>query len=222
MINSRKVEDLQPYVRYLCKRLIEECKKQGIDILITNTLRDQEQQTVYFKKGTGSRLIGSHGFGLAFDVVPLKDGKAVWSNKALWAQVGAIGKSLSLEWGGDWKHRLDCPHFQFTGGLSDAQIRAGKLPKFPPIPDTMPQIQIGGFDIMNYPLQPIAKGMLKDTTTLTCCSKPSNSAKTPSVLRKGLNEPINIYAMCKNEGILWYLVNAKTEQWVAARYVQII
>lgn len=81
----------------------------------------------------------------------------------------------------------------------------------------------GGFNLMDkYNLQPMAKGRLKNTTTLTCCSKPSNSAKTPSVLRKNVNEPINIYAKTKNEGIEWCLVNNQNEQWVAAHYVEII
>lgn len=77
-------------------------------------------------------------------------------------------------------------------------------------------------DIMAYDLQPIAKGMLNGTSTLTCCSKPSNNNKTASVLRKGKNEPIGIYAKCTNEGIDWYLVNTNTQQWVAAKYVQLV
>jgi hypothetical protein len=80
----------------------------------------------------------------------------------------------------------------------------------------------GGFDIMDYKLQPIAKGMLLNTTSLTCCSKPSNSYKTTSVLKKGINEPINIYAKVHNEDRDWYLVNPTNEQWVAAGYVSLI
>lgn len=224
LLNSRKIEDLKPYVAWQCKTLITRCKEESIDIIVIGTLRDQEYQNECFKKGTGPRLLGPHGYGLAFDVVPVVNGKAVWSNMSLWRRIAAIGKSLGLEWGGDWKRRVDCPHFQFTGGLSNAQIRAGKLPKFPPIPDIIPQkqIQIEGLNIMDYALQPIIKGMLKDTTTLICCSKPSNNAKTSSVLRKGINEPVNIYAKVKAEDIDWYLINVKIEQWVVARYVQII
>lgn len=78
------------------------------------------------------------------------------------------------------------------------------------------------FNIMKYDLKPIAMGMLINTSTLECCSKPSNTARTGIFLRKGIHEPINIYAIVQNEGINWYLVNAKNEQWVAAHYVQII
>lgn len=46
----------------------------------------------------------------------------------------------------------------------------------------------GGFNLMDkYALQPVAKGMLKNTSTLDCCNKPSNSARTGSKLKKGIN-----------------------------------
>lgn len=85
MINSRKINDLQPYVASLCNKLIEECKKRGIDLLITSTLRDQEYQSYLYSQGrkrpgakvTNSKYIGAHGYGLAFDVLPLEGGKAV-------------------------------------------------------------------------------------------------------------------------------------------------
>lgn len=80
----------------------------------------------------------------------------------------------------------------------------------------------GGFSLMDYKLQPIAKGMLSNTSTLTCCSKPSNDYKTASVLKKGINEPINIYAKVHNEDRDWYLVNPINEQWVAAGYVSLV
>jgi hypothetical protein len=157
---------------------------------------------------TNTPLCGPHGFGLAFDVVPLVNGKAIWDNNGLWVKIGAIGKSLGLEWGGDWKTIIDKPHFQYTQGLTSEELRAGKMPNFPPI-----QIRVIPFR---------AKGRLKNTTSLECCSKPSNNARTGHVLKKGIHEPITIYAKCTNEGREWYLVNQLNEQWVAASYVQII
>jgi hypothetical protein len=72
--------------------------------------------------------IGAHGFGLAYDVVPVTNGKAVWDNFKLWVQVGQIGKSLGLVWGGDWTSISDKPHFEFTEGLTAKELRAGKRP----------------------------------------------------------------------------------------------
>lgn len=232
MINSRKIEDLKPYVQYLCNKLIEECKKQSIDILITSTLRDQEYQTSLWEQGrtkpgkivTKSKLIGAHGHGLAFDIVPVVHGKAVWNDNNLWNRIGAIGMKLGLEWGGNWRTISDKPHFQYVKGLSDSQLRAGKLPVFPPIPQQNKNKE-DGIDIMKYDLKPIAHGKLFNTSTLECCSEPSNKARTGVVLRK-MHEPFNIYARAFNEAekTEWVLVNInpKLIQWVAASGIQLI
>lgn len=135
MIDSRNIDDLKPYLQYLCRKLIDEAKKQGLTLKVIGTLRDQERQTQLHNQAPKANpsLIGPHGSGLAFDIVPLKNGNIDWKDYALFKKMSAIGKSLGLEWGGDWKG-VDCPHFQFIGGLTDEQIRVGKLPKFPPLP----------------------------------------------------------------------------------------
>lgn len=215
MKNSKNISDLHPYVTGLCNKLIELCKREGINIIVTSTLRDTEYQRHLYENVPGSTntpLVGPHGFGLAFDVALIINGKADWKS-SLWNKIGQLGKSLGLEWGGDWKSIIDKPHFQYTQGLSGADLRAGKRPKFPEAKEE--------FDIMDYPLIPVAKGKLKGTTSLDCCSKPNNSARTGIKLYPK-HEPFNIYAKCKNEGIEWFLVNISTPQWVAAHYVQII
>jgi hypothetical protein len=203
MINSREISSLHPNVARLCYKLIEISKREGIKIIVTSTLRDVQYQRYLFEKVPGSTntpLVGAHGFGFAFDVVPMVNGKAIWNNHGLWNKIGALGKSLGLEWGGDWKSIIDKPHFEYTQGLSGADLRAGKRPKFPD--------ESEGVDIMKYALQPIAKGKIT-TTSLGCKSAPSNNAKGNGTLRP--ENIFNIYAKCKNEGIEWYLVNLTTE-----------
>jgi peptidoglycan L-alanyl-D-glutamate endopeptidase CwlK len=143
MINSRKLEDLLPYVAKLAKDLIAECHKQGIDLLITSTYRDKDSQNALYAQGrtapgkivTNARAGQSfHNWKVAFDVVPLRNGKPVWSTSGndmhIWETVGAIGKKLGLEWAGDWKSFPEFPHFQATGGLKLADFQAGKQPKY--------------------------------------------------------------------------------------------
>lgn len=147
MIDSRNINDLKPYVKYLCELLIEKCKAEGINLLITSTLRDAEYQKSLYAQGrtkpgkivTSTPLIGAHGFGLAFDFVPLVNGKADW-NSPHWNRIGVIGKSIGLEWAGDWKSFIEKCHFQYTGGLSNEQLRAGKLPKLPSVPTKTPAV----------------------------------------------------------------------------------
>jgi len=66
-----------------------------------------------------------HNFGLAFDIVILDSiGKATWdTTHPGWKVSADIGKSLGLEWGGDWTGFKDIPHFQYTGGVSLATCR---------------------------------------------------------------------------------------------------
>jgi hypothetical protein len=44
------------------------------------------------------------------------------------ARVGMTGKACGLEWAGDWKTFKEYAHFQYTAGLSLAEIREGKRP----------------------------------------------------------------------------------------------
>lgn len=138
MINSRKIEDLHPVVQELCNKHIASCKARGVTMHVTNTLRDAEYQAYLYSLGrtrpgsivTNAQLIGPHGFGLAYDVVPVVNGQAVWDNDKLWAITGEEGKKLGLTWGGDWKSIVDKPHFEYTGGLTAAQLRAGQRPSW--------------------------------------------------------------------------------------------
>lgn len=53
-----------------------------------------------------------HIDGNAFDAVPMKEGKPWWTApKEVWEQMGKIGESCGLVWGGRWE-RKDYPHFE--------------------------------------------------------------------------------------------------------------
>lgn len=140
MINSRKLEDLNPYVTKLAKQFIAAAKKEGIDVLVTSTYRDADSQNALYAQGRTKpgRIVTNakagqswHNYRLAFDVVPIVNGKAMWNDMRTFKRLGEIGKSLGLEWAGDWKTFKEYPHFQWTGGLSLAQLRAGKQPTVP-------------------------------------------------------------------------------------------
>lgn len=138
LIDSRKIEDLHPKVQEICRMHIEACRKRGVNIIVTSTLRDAEYQAYLYSLGrtrpgnrvTNMKEIGPHGFGLAYDVVPIVNKKAVWNNNRLWAIIGEEGKKLGLTWGGDWKSIVDKPHFEYTDGLKAADLRSGKRPSW--------------------------------------------------------------------------------------------
>jgi peptidoglycan L-alanyl-D-glutamate endopeptidase CwlK len=139
MITSRKLDDLQLPVKIKALNLIHECKLAGIDLLITCTYRDFEAQNALYAQGRTApgRIVTNarggqsfHNFHMAFDVVPLRAGKPVWGTAGadglLWQKVGELGEAQGLEWAGRWKTFRELPHFQFTGGLTLAEVNAGK------------------------------------------------------------------------------------------------
>lgn len=135
MINSRKIEDLHPKVADMCRQFIAKCDEQGIDILITSTYRDAESQNELYAQGrtkpgkivTKAKAGQSfHNWRVAFDFVPLLNGKPNWNDTALFTRCGEIGESVGLEWAGRWVRFKELAHFQYTGGLKLVDFQNGK------------------------------------------------------------------------------------------------
>ena len=135
MINSRSLDDLLPPVKERVEKFLNSAKAAGIDLLITSTYRDNASQNVLYAQGRttpGKKVTNAkagqswHNYKCAVDVVPIVAGKPRWDVKEeVWQQVGALGKAAGLEWAGDWKRFKEYPHFQYTGGLTLAQLQSG-------------------------------------------------------------------------------------------------
>ena len=134
MINSRNLDDLVPPAKQRAEAFIAAAKAKGIDLLVTSTYRDNESQNALYAQGrtTPGNVVTKakagqswHNWRCALDVVPLVNGRAIWDDQAMWKQVGEIGKSCGLEWAGDWVTFKEFPHFQYTGGLTIAQLQQG-------------------------------------------------------------------------------------------------
>jgi peptidoglycan L-alanyl-D-glutamate endopeptidase CwlK len=111
--------DLQPKAQ----KLIELAKAKGIDIVISQTLRtEDEQQALYAQGRTKPGNIVTrvtypyslHCWGVAFDVAVIINKQASWI-AAHFDVVGPIGESLGLKWGGRWQNFPDKPHFELPG-----------------------------------------------------------------------------------------------------------
>ena len=135
MINSRDLKDLLPIVASKAEAFVAACRAAGIDVLITSTHRDHESQNALYAQGRttpGRRVTNAkggqsmHNHRCAFDFVPIVNGKAMWNDARAFKRCGAIAESLGLEWGGRWKSMPDMPHCQYTGGLTLADLQAGR------------------------------------------------------------------------------------------------
>ena len=127
---------LKPKVKALALELQKRAKEVGIDIIFTCTLRSVAEQNKLYARGrtlpgkivTNARGGESlHNYGVAFDICPVINGKAIFNDASLFNRVGKIGIDLGLEWGGSWKKFIDKPHFQYTAGYSLNAFKNGKI-----------------------------------------------------------------------------------------------
>lgn len=117
---------------------ISSSKSAGIDLLVTSTYRDLESQAALYAQGRTApgRIVTNakpgqsyHNFGVALDVVPIRNGKLVWDDKdSIWQDVGKLGEASGFEWAGRWTRFREYPHFQYTGGLTLSQLASGMKP----------------------------------------------------------------------------------------------
>lgn len=135
MINSRNIDDLHPHVAKLCRDFIAACAEAGIDVIPTSTYRDRESQNALYAEGRtapGSKKTNArggqsfHNYRLAFDWVPIAGGKARYDDAVTIKRCGVIAESVGLEWAGRWTSFKELVHCQFTGGLTLADLQAGK------------------------------------------------------------------------------------------------
>ena len=125
MLVSRRITDLEPKTRALCEAFLLACKAHNIEVIVTCTLRDNEAQAELYAQGRTKpgKIVthvqpgnSAHNHGRAFDIVPLRQGKAVWGttgeDAVLWERIGALGEAQGLTWGGRW-HMADFVHFQY-------------------------------------------------------------------------------------------------------------
>ena len=138
-LSDQRLSGLHPVVASRARAMLDLCSLAGLAILVTQGVRTWEEQDVLFARGRTVPPIGAsnivtkarggqsyHNFGLAFDIIVLDSmGKTDWNTSHPgWRRAAEAGRSVGLEWGGDWKGFKDIPHFQYTGGLTLAECRA--------------------------------------------------------------------------------------------------
>jgi peptidoglycan LD-endopeptidase CwlK len=110
---SRSLDDLDPRFRALVDPWLADCAAAGIDLLVTCTLRTNEDQAVIYaqgrttpgsivtnaKAGQSAHNPNAAGKALALDVVPLVHGKPDWTGTSpLWDEVANLAQARGLDW----------------------------------------------------------------------------------------------------------------------------
>jgi peptidoglycan L-alanyl-D-glutamate endopeptidase CwlK len=122
---SRSLTDLSPKYVLRFAHWLDACKAQGLELLVTSTLRTKEEQDALYAIGRtkpGKRVTNAkagqsaHNFGFALDFVPLVHGKPEWTGKHPdWSRAGKLAASYGLEWAGGWTKFKELAHVQIPG-----------------------------------------------------------------------------------------------------------
>lgn len=132
---------LHPKVEQMLGVFLARAKAAGLNVRPTHGYRTNAEQAALYAQGrtrpgrvvtTAPATWSVHEYGLAFDIAFVGSNPYPSDNR-LWERLGAIGEALGLSWGGRWASFPDRPHFQWTDGLTIAQLRAGIRPRSAPV-----------------------------------------------------------------------------------------
>ena len=117
LTTCRDINKLMPQAQNACNLFLAECKKQGLDVLITETYRSQERQDYLYSQGRtrpGNKVTWTknsrHTSRRAWDICKnVKGGE--YSDYSFFKKCGDIAKTYNITWGGTWS-TPDVPHFE--------------------------------------------------------------------------------------------------------------
>lgn len=131
------IAKLQPEARPYARTLVNRAAAIGIEIKVICGLRTFQEQDALFAQGRtrpGARVTNAkggesnHNFGIAFDI-GVFSGRDYLAACPAYDVVGALGREIGLEWGGDWTSLVDKPHFElrppWANGMSGREMLAG-------------------------------------------------------------------------------------------------
>lgn len=154
--NEGVISKLDPAVQPKVRQLLQIEASKGRDLLADSGFRTAAEQNALWQEGrdANGKIIGpvvtnakagqsTHCYGCAVDLVPVgPNGTLEWGNESMLAAVAVDAKQLGFAWGGDWStFKGDYGHFEFTGGLSLAQLQRGLRPTLPQSNVTLADLQ---------------------------------------------------------------------------------
>ncbi|HCR83544.1 MAG TPA: hypothetical protein DIW07_09055 [Lachnospiraceae bacterium] len=115
----RDIQELSTMAQIACNLFMDECKKVGLNICITETYRPQTRQNWLYEQGrsrAGNVVTwtkqSNHTGRMAWDICKNVRGQE-YSDNAFFAKCGEIAKKLGITWGGTWS-TPDKPHFEIN------------------------------------------------------------------------------------------------------------
>ena len=119
LTTCRDISELTENAQKACNLFLTECKRQGLNVLITETYRSQERQDYLYAQGRtrpGNKVTWTknsrHTSRRAWDICKNVKGQE-YSDATFFKKCGEIAKKYGITWGGIWK-TPDVPHFEVS------------------------------------------------------------------------------------------------------------
>ena len=129
--SEARLQQVHPKLAALVRQMADQLAQSGVSIRVTQGLRSWNEQLALWLKGRDAqgnivdpkKVVTKaapghswHNFGLAVDVAPFTDNTPDWNlEHPAWKKIVAVGESLGLTSGSEWRTFPDWPHFQLTG-----------------------------------------------------------------------------------------------------------
>lgn len=142
-ISEKRLAEVHPKLAEKVRSMAELLALENIEIRVVQSVRSWANQQALYNEGRDAQgNIANpkqvvthaqpghsyHNFGLAVDVAPFNGVIPDWNaNHPAWKRIVAIGESVGLVSGANWRTFPDWPHFQLTGQLPvspDDAVRA--------------------------------------------------------------------------------------------------
>ena len=120
---SRLLTDLRPEMRRLVDPFLDDAAAEGLDVLVTCTLRTFGEQLDCWNQGriTPGPIVtnakpgqSAHNYGLGMDIVPVVNGKPDWTGTSpVWVELANLARARGLQWLGEPNSEFhEACHFQ--------------------------------------------------------------------------------------------------------------
>ena len=129
--SEKNLATLLPAVQAKARAFMTACASAGVPVKIISGARTYPEQDALYAQGrtapgdivTYARAgFSNHNFSCAFDIGIFSPGYL--EESPLYDKAGALGKSVGLVWGGDWKgKKCDKPHFEYPTDYSLKDMR---------------------------------------------------------------------------------------------------
>lgn len=127
MQTIRDISYLTKSAQTACNMFMEECKRRGLNVFITETYRTQERQDYLYSLGrTRSGKIvtwtrkSRHTSGRAWDIAC--NAPYQLYDSYILKKCGEAAHDLGITWGGDWKN-ADYPHFEISENWEEQAMK---------------------------------------------------------------------------------------------------